>query len=62
MEFAMQYVDIVLGSALLLLGVVLILTAIIRSLRREWGLGSLEIWALPVAGVFLIVLGRWLVQ
>jgi len=58
----MEIVDEVLGFAIMLVGVALVVTAVIRSLRRDWALGAYEIWALPVAGVCLILLGRWLVQ
>lgn len=53
--------DLVLGTALMLAGVGLVVVAVFRAFARMWTLGSYEVWALPVAGFLLILLGRWVV-
>ena len=51
-----------LGIALMLLGIALIIVAVFRALGHRWTLGGYEVWVLPVAGIGLILLGRWLIQ
>jgi hypothetical protein len=51
---------LLLGIALMVLGVVLITVAVFRALNHSWGLGLHEMWVLPAAGIGLILLGRWL--
>lgn len=58
----MEGIDLALGIVLMVLGIALIVVAIFRSLGHTWTLGVYEMWALPVAGVGLILLGRWLIQ
>ena len=58
---------LVLASSLLLgarwgdpLGVaLLILAAVFRSLGHTWTFGAYDLWALPVTGILLILVGRW---
>ncbi len=57
----MENSDLILGLALMLTGVGLLTVAVFRALGRTWTLGAYEIWALPVAGIGLILLGRWLI-
>jgi hypothetical protein len=58
----MDAARLTLGIALMLLGIALIVVAVFRALKHEWTLGKYEIWALPVSGVGLVLLGRWLIQ
>jgi hypothetical protein len=53
---------LVLGIALMGLGVCFVMVAVFRSLGHSWTLGLHELWALPTAGLGLILLGRWLIQ
>jgi hypothetical protein len=57
----MRSVSFVLGSTVMLIGVALVVTAMLRSFRRDWGRGGREVWLLVVAGAPLILLGRWLI-
>lgn len=52
-------IDLVLGLALMVVGMLVILTAIFRSLGHTWTFGAYDLWALPVAGILLILVGRW---
>ncbi|HEX6247350.1 MAG TPA: hypothetical protein VFZ64_05715 [Nocardioidaceae bacterium] len=58
----MEAADLALGIVLMLLGIAFIVVAVIRALRHKWTLGVYEVWVLPVAGMGLILLGRWLIQ
>lgn len=58
----MDNTKLVLGIALLVLGVALVITAVFRSLGHRWTLGIHELWLLPLIGVALMLLGRWLIQ
>ena len=50
------------GVLMLAAGVATVITAVFRSLGDNWPLQRHEWWALPGAGVGLIVLGRWLLS
>ena len=50
------------GVLLLAAGVATVITAVFRSLGDNWPLQRHEWWALPVTGVGLITLGRWLLS
>lgn len=52
-------IDLVLGLALMAAGLLLILTAVFRTLGHTWTFGAYDLWALPVTGIVLIVVGRW---
>lgn len=54
-------IDLVLGLTLMVVGMVLIVAAVFRTLGHAWTLGAYDLWALPVTGVMLIVVGRWVV-
>jgi len=58
----MRSASFVLGSIVMLLGVALVITAMLRSFRRDWGRGGREVWLLVAAGAPLILLGRWLIR
>lgn len=58
----MENAVLVLGSALMVLGVGLFLTAIFRALGHTWTHGVHEIWLFPVAGVCVFLVGFWLIQ
>ena len=45
---------------MLVAGVATVITAAFRSLGENWPLQRHEWWLLPVAGVGLILAGRWL--
>jgi hypothetical protein len=53
---------LVLGIVFMGLGVCLVVVAVFRALGHTWTLGLHELWALPTAGLGLILLGRWLIQ
>lgn len=55
----MTSVDVILGLSLMLTGTALIFVAIFRALGHRWSLGLYEMWALPAAGIGLVLLGRW---
>lgn len=57
----MENSALVLGIVLMVVGVVLVTVAVFRALGHAWTLGLYEMWVLPVAGIGLILLGRWLV-
>jgi hypothetical protein len=52
-------IDLVLGLLLMVVGMLLIITAVFRSLGHTWTFGAYDIWALPVTGILLILVGRW---
>lgn len=52
-------IDLVLGLTLMVAGMLLVITAVFRSLGHTWTLGVYDMWALPVTGVLLILVGRW---
>lgn len=52
-------IDLVLGLALMVVGLLLIITAVFRSLGHTWTMGAYDLWALPVTGILLILVGRW---
>jgi hypothetical protein len=52
-------IDLVLGLLLMVVGMLLIITAVFRSLGHAWTFGAYDIWALPVTGIVLILVGRW---
>ncbi len=52
---------LVLGVGFMVLGVALVTVAVFRALGHTWTLGFYEMWAIPAAGIGLILLGRWLV-
>ena len=56
----MNGAELIFGILLMLAGVGLIITAVFRALGHAWNFGLYELWALPAAGVCLILLGRWL--
>lgn len=57
----MNGAEMALGIVLMLMGVALITVAVFRALGHTWNLGIYEMWALPVAGIALILLGRWVI-
>lgn len=57
----MENGGLALGVVLMVAGVALIMVAVFRSLGHEWTLGAYEIWAIPTAGLGLILLGRWMI-
>lgn len=57
----MDGAELVLGIGLMLAGVALVVVAVFRALGHAWNLGLYEMWALPAAGICLILLGRWMV-
>ena len=52
-------IDLVLGLMLMLVGTLLIIAAVFRSLGHTWTLGVYDIWVLPVTGILLVLVGRW---
>lgn len=58
----MVNIQFLLGITLMVLGVVLVIAAVFRSLNHRWTLGIHELWLLPIAGVALMLAGRWLIQ
>jgi len=52
-------IDLVLGITLMVVGMLLIVAAVFRSLGHTWTFGVYDIWALPVTGILLILVGRW---
>ena len=52
-------IDEVAGLTLMVVGMLLIIAAVFRSLGHAWTLGAYDVWALPVSGVLLILVGRW---
>ena len=59
---AMDNTQLILGTILMILGVALAITAVFRSLNHQWTWGVHELWLLPLVGVALLLLGRWMVQ
>ena len=57
----MENSGLVLGIASMILGVALVTVAVFRTLGHAWTFGLYELWAIPTAGLGLILLGRWLV-
>lgn len=53
--------QLVLGLTLMVVGMLLIIAAVFRSLGHAWTFGVYDIWALPVTGVILILVGRWVI-
>lgn len=58
----METSGVAIGIILMVAGVALVIVAVFRALGRSWGLGWYELWLLPVVGVALVLLGRWLIQ
>lgn len=58
----MNGVGLALGILLMMTGTALLVVAVFRALGHRWSLGLYEVWALPVAGIGLILLGRWLLS
>lgn len=58
----MDNTQLVLGIALMVLGVALVITAVFRSLNHQWTFGVHELWLLPIIGVASVLVGRWLIQ
>lgn len=52
-------INLVLGITLMVVGTLLIVAAVFRSLGHAWTFGVYDIWALPVSGILLILVGRW---
>lgn len=52
-------IDLALGLTLMLVGTLLIIAAVFRSLGHTWTLGAYDIWVLPVTGILLVLVGRW---
>jgi hypothetical protein len=52
-------IDLVLGITLTVVGMLLIVAAVFRSLGHTWTFGAYDMWALPVTGILLILVGRW---
>lgn len=59
---AMDNTQLILGTLLMVLGVAIAITAVFRSLNHQWTWGVHELWLLPLVGVALLLVGRWLVQ
>lgn len=59
---AMDNTQLLLGIVLMVLGVTLAITAVFRSLNHQWTWGVHELWLLPLLGVTLVLLGRWLIR
>lgn len=59
---AMDNTQLILGTILMILGVAIAITAVFRSLNHQWAWGVHELWLLPLIGVVLLLVGRWLVQ
>ena len=53
--------QLVLGLTLMVVGMLLFITAIFRSLGHVWTLGAYDMWALPVTGILLVLVGRWVI-
>lgn len=58
----MDNAQLLLGIALMILGVALFITAVFRWLNHRWTWGVHELWLLPLIGVALMLVGRWLIQ
>ncbi len=54
----MDGAELLIGIVLMVTGVALIVVAVFRALGHAWALGLYELWALPTAGVCLVLLGR----
>jgi len=52
-------IDLVLGLTLMVVGTLLVIVAVFRSLGHAWTFGAYDMWALPVTGILLILVGRW---
>ena len=53
--------QLVLGLTLMVVGMLLIIAAVFRSLGHAWTFGVYDMWALPVTGILLILVGRWVI-
>ena len=58
----MDNTQLLFGIVLMILGVALAITAVFRSLNHQWTWGVHELWLLPLVGVALLLVGRWLIQ
>jgi len=54
-------IDLIVGLILMVVGMLLIIAAIFRSLGHAWTFGVYDMWALPVTGILLILVGRWVI-
>jgi hypothetical protein len=52
-------IELALGLTLMVVGMLLIVAAVFRTLGHAWTFGAYDIWALPVTGILLILVGRW---
>lgn len=52
-------IELALGLTLMVVGMLLIIAAVFRTLGHTWTFGAYDIWALPVTGILLILVGRW---
>lgn len=52
-------IELVLGLTLMVVGMLLIIAAVFRTLGHTWTFGAYDIWALHVTGILLILVGRW---
>lgn len=58
----MDYTQLLLGIALMILGTAFVMAAVVSSLRHERTWGVHELWLLPLVGVVLMLVGRWVIQ
>jgi hypothetical protein len=54
--------SMILGSVLLMLGTVMAIVAVFRSMGHSFAFGAHELWLLPVTGMALVLLGVSLVR
>ncbi len=56
------YAQLFLGIVLMILGAAFVMAAVASSMRHERTWGVHELWLLPLIGVVLVLLGRWLIR
>lgn len=58
----MDYTQLFLGIALMILGAAVVMAAVVSSLRDERTWWVHELWLLPLLGLVLMLVGRWLIR
>lgn len=61
-EVVMEIAASVVGAALIGIGILLVLVGVFRALGHRWTFGAYDLWLVPVAGILLVLAGRWLIS